>query len=79
MFEFCDPALDAKMAHAAAVQGSDPERASQLWSAVDRVLVNQAVAVPWTTPRQRVLLSNRVGNYQGHPLWGTLLDQLWVK
>jgi hypothetical protein len=43
LFEFCDPALDAKMAHAAAVQGMDPERATELWSAVDHDLVDQAV------------------------------------
>jgi hypothetical protein len=25
------------------------------------------------------LVSERVGNYQYHPLWGTLIDQLWVR
>jgi hypothetical protein len=25
------------------------------------------------------LVSRRVGNYQYHPLWFTLLDQLWVR
>ena len=79
LFEFCDPALDARMAHAADVQRSDPAQATELWSAVDRELVDRAVAVPWSTPRERVLVSERVGNYQGHPLWGTLLDQLWVR
>jgi hypothetical protein len=24
-------------------------------------------------------ISARVGNYQFHPQWGLLLDQLWVK
>ena len=79
LFEYCDPALDAKMEHAAALQESDPLRAGELWADVDRALVDRAVTVPWSVPRQRVLLSNRVGNYQGHPLWGTLFDQLWVK
>jgi hypothetical protein len=26
-----------------------------------------------------VFVSKRVGNYQFHPQWGLLLDQLWVK
>jgi hypothetical protein len=30
-------------------------------------------------PRNAALVSKRVGNYQSHPLLGTLLDQLWVK
>ena len=31
------------------------------------------------TPRNVDLVSKRVGNYQHHPLFGVLLDQLWVK
>ncbi len=79
LFEYCNPQLDARMKEAAAVQASDPARADDLWAEVDRSLVDQAVALPWSNPRNRVLVSERVGNYQSHPLWGTLLDQLWVK
>lgn len=79
IFEYCNPQLDAKIKEAAALQASDPARANELWSEIDRTLVDQAVAVPWRSPRDKALVSHRVGNYQGHPLWGTLLDQLWVK
>ena len=79
IFEYCNPQLDAKIKEAAAIQASDPARANELWSEIDRTLVDQAVAVPWGSPRDKALVSERVGNYQGHPLWGTLLDQLWVK
>jgi ABC-type transport system substrate-binding protein len=79
LFEYCNPRLDAKMKEAAALQASDPVRANQLWAEVDRAIVDQAVALPWGSPRYIALVSERVGNYQGHPLWGTLLDQLWVK
>lgn len=79
LFQYCDPGLDAKMKKAAALQASDPVRANELWAKVDRALVDQAVAVPWGNPRNVVLVSERVGNYQSHPLWGTLFDQLWVK
>jgi hypothetical protein len=43
------------------------------------MVVDQAVAVPWASARNTAVVSKRVGNYQSHPLWGTLLDQLWVK
>jgi YVTN family beta-propeller protein len=79
LFQHCDPRLDAKMKKAAALQVSDPVRANDLWTEVDRALVDRAVALPWGSPRNRILVSERVGNYQSHPLWGTLLDQLWVK
>jgi YVTN family beta-propeller protein len=79
LFQYCDPRLDQKMKEAAALQASDPVRANELWAEVDRALVDRAVALPWRNPQDRVLVSERVGNYQSHPLWGTLLDQLWVK
>jgi hypothetical protein len=79
LFEYCNPRLDANVKHAVALEVSDPERANEAWATVDRALVDQAVAVPWTNGRNPVLLSDRVGNYQNHPLWGTLFDQLWVK
>jgi YVTN family beta-propeller protein len=78
-FEYCNPPLDAKMKEAAALQASDPVRANELWSEVDRAIVDQAVALPIASFRNRILVSERVGNYQSHPLWGTLLDQLWVE
>jgi len=77
--QICDPALDATMERAAALQASDPVRANALWAEVDRALVDRAVTVPFASPHFADLLSERVGNHQSHPLWGTLLDQLWVK
>jgi len=77
--QYCAPGLDAKMTEAAALQASEPARANELWAEVEHELVDRAVALPWGSPRPRVLLSERVGNYQNHLLWGTLLDQLWVK
>jgi peptide/nickel transport system substrate-binding protein len=79
LFQYCDRRLDAMMNEAAALQVSDPVRANALWAKVDRALVVRAVALPWGSPRNKVLVSNRVGNYQSHPLWGSLLDQLWVR
>jgi peptide/nickel transport system substrate-binding protein len=77
--EFCDRRIDAKMARAAAIQASDRVRANTLWADVDRALVDRAAAVPLVERSAVVFVSKRVGNYQYHPQWGTLLDQLWVK
>jgi YVTN family beta-propeller protein len=77
--EFCDREIDAKMARAATVQASARVRADALWADVDRALVDRAAAVPLIYRSAVVLVSDRVGNYQYHPQWGTLLDQLWVK
>jgi peptide/nickel transport system substrate-binding protein len=78
-FEYCNPEIDAKIKEAALLQTSDPVRANALWGEIDKTLVDQAVALPWIAPRTRILVSARVGNYRNHPLWGPLLDQIWVK
>ena len=35
--------------------------------------------IPAYNGRVIVFLSKRVGNFQYHPEWQTLLDQLWVR
>jgi YVTN family beta-propeller protein len=77
--EFCDRRVDATMSRASAVQASDPVRASALWADAERALVDQAAMVPLVQRHAVAFVSRRVGNYQFHPQWGTLLDQLWVK
>jgi peptide/nickel transport system substrate-binding protein len=79
LFEYCNRKLDAKVSQAVALEASDPGRANQVWAKIDRAIVDQAIVVPVTNGLNPVLLSERVGNYQEHPLWGTLFDQLWVK
>jgi YVTN family beta-propeller protein len=77
--EYCDPKLDARMRRAAALQASNPAQANRLWSEIERELVRQAPIVPVANVQQRVFVSRRVGNHQSHPLWGTLIEQLWVE
>ncbi len=77
--EYCNPAIDSQIKEATELQTSDPARAKELWAQIDRALVDRAVVVPISTPRSRVLVSARVGNYGSHFLWGTFLDQLWVR
>lgn len=76
---FCDPAIDRQVDRAQRLQASRPQQAAALWSRIERQLVDHAVWLPMVTPRTTDLVSRRVGNYQFHPLWGLLVDQLWVR
>jgi len=77
--EFCDHQIDAQITRALAAQARSPNAAASLWAHVDRELADQAPWVPLFNARQLVVLSARVGNYQFHPFWQLLLDQLWVR
>jgi YVTN family beta-propeller protein len=77
--EFCDPAIDTEIARAAALQVTDQAAANALWARLDRQLTNRAVWLPTVTPSETDLVSSRVGNYQYNPVWGLLVDQLWVR
>ena len=45
----------------------------------DRRVSDLAAAVPLTSRRSAVLVSERVGNVRTHGSWFTLLDQMWVR
>src|SRR5262249_53577565 len=77
--EFCDSALDNQIARAAALQTTDPSAAAALWARLDHQLTNLAIWLPTVTPNETDLISARIGNYQYNPVWGALLDQLWVR
>jgi peptide/nickel transport system substrate-binding protein len=77
--EFCDPAVDHLIAEATAEQSSNPAAATALWTDVDRALVDKAPVIPLVIPQDLDLVSPRVRNYQHSPVWGILLDQLWVQ
>ena len=77
--EFCDPKIDGAIREAGELQLSAPGAASQAWSRIDRRISDQAPWLPLYNPRLDVATSSRVGNYQYHPFWGLLLDQLWVR
>jgi len=74
---FC--AADVDAAIASAEQTLDPRAGAELWAAADRKVTDAAPSVPFANPRMVTLVSERVGNYQFHPLWGVLPDQLWVR
>jgi peptide/nickel transport system substrate-binding protein len=72
---FCDRRLEARIEAAQAARGP---HADTLWRHVYRDLETAAPAVPLVNRRSITFVSKRVGNYQPHPKWTTLLEQLWV-
>ncbi|MDX6386982.1 MAG: hypothetical protein QOD85_784, partial [Gaiellaceae bacterium] len=76
---FCSHSLDRLLRHASAVQALNAPAARVLWQRAERLILAQAPIVPAYNKQQVDLLSKRVGNYQYHPQWGALVDQLWVR
>jgi ABC-type transport system substrate-binding protein/DNA-binding SARP family transcriptional activator/DNA-binding beta-propeller fold protein YncE len=76
--EFCDPAVDSAVQHAQALEPTAPGSANEAWAAIDRQITDQAPWLPIYNPRLDVATSSRVGNYQYHPFFGLMLDELWV-
>jgi peptide/nickel transport system substrate-binding protein len=77
--EYCNPACDTQVAHAAALQATNPLAANAAWARLDREVTNLALWVPTVTPNEIDLISRRVHNYEYNPLWGALIDQIWVR
>ena len=67
------------MRAASALEVTDPRRASQRWSRIDRRAVDEAVWVPLVNPRIFDFVSRRVQNYQHNPMWGFLAQQVWLR
>jgi hypothetical protein len=76
---FCDPDIDQRMNQATRLQLTNPRSAHQRWSSIEHGLIDRAPFVPVAYANLVNLLSERVGNYQSHPQWGPLLDQMWVR
>jgi ABC-type transport system substrate-binding protein/class 3 adenylate cyclase len=76
---FCDPAIDRLFAKAEAAQAENPAAAPALWQQAERAVLLQAPIVPDDNPQNVAFVAKHVGNFQYHPEWGVLLDQLWLK
>jgi ABC-type transport system substrate-binding protein len=73
---FCDKRID-DLVEAAQRARRVPRDA--VWRRIFARIAAAAPVVPLFTGRELVLVSSRVGNYQHHPLWGPLYDQMWVR
>lgn len=76
---FCDPSIDRMIASALKTQGVDPSASVEEWAAIDRAIMERAPVVPMISQSTVRFVSDRVANAVLHPVWGLLLDQLWVR
>ena len=76
---FCEPHVDALASQAQAAQLTDPAAARRLWAQADHIVTDQAPYVPVLNVGTAGFVSSRVGNYQESPVYGLLVDQMWVR
>jgi peptide/nickel transport system substrate-binding protein len=76
---FCDRWVDRMLERAQAVKATRPRTAVAIWASIDGRLVDRAAWLPLVDELGLDFVSARVRNYQFHPQWGLLLDQLWVR
>jgi ABC-type oligopeptide transport system substrate-binding subunit len=74
--EYCDKGLERRIGAALSARGAE---ADTRWHGVYRYLARAAPAAPLVNRRGAVFVSEQLGNYQHHPLFGVLLDQVWVR
>jgi peptide/nickel transport system substrate-binding protein len=76
---FCVPAIDARMAEALALEGSDMAAADEIWGEIDRAVTDQAPAVPLFTPKDLDFVSKRVGNFVYSNQYHWIVSLAWVQ
>jgi len=74
--QFCDRGFERGMDRALAARGAE---ADERWHDVYAHIARRAPAAPLVNRRAAVFTSEGLGNYQYHPLYGVLLDQVWVR
>ena len=75
---YCDPEFNRMYDRALQLQVTDPAAALAEWAALDHRAVDLALYAPVDNPGG-VFVSERVGNYQYHPAYQSLFDQMWVQ
>jgi peptide/nickel transport system substrate-binding protein len=76
---FCDRAFETQARRLLRLQAREPQIATEQWARLERQLVERAVAIPLVNPKEVTFVSKRVGNFQRHPVLGTLISQLWIR
>ncbi len=73
---FCDPSVDRAIGRARALKTRSPAAAAAAFAGIDRQLVDLAAWAPIVDERGIDFVSARIHNYQSHPYWGIMADQL---
>jgi peptide/nickel transport system substrate-binding protein len=75
---FCDPDIDRRMGEASRLQLIDLAEAHRQWMSIEHDITDLAPWVPLVNRSWVNLVSEGSGNFQIHPQWGPLVDQMWV-
>ena len=76
---FCDPRIKPENLRARLLNATNTRAAAGIWAKIDRQLVDEAPIVPLINEHGIDFVSARVRNYQFHPYWGLIADQLWLR
>ena len=76
---FCDPRVDREIARAQALDETQPRAATALWARLDHELIDRAIWAPVVNDHGLDFISAQVHNYEFHPYWGLIADQLWLR
>lgn len=76
---FCDTLIERRIEEATNMQLTDPAASHRLWTELEHDLVDLAPWVPLGSQTWTSLVSERLSNYQFHPFWGHLYEQMWVR
>ncbi|WP_244614818.1 ABC transporter substrate-binding protein [Pukyongiella litopenaei] len=75
----CDEKIQARMDQAMALGSTDPEAANDLWSEIDREVMEQVPMVPLFNPSNVDFASKRMGNYMFSPQYHIVYANAWVQ
>jgi YVTN family beta-propeller protein len=76
--KFCDRRIDRDIRRARLAQPNLRETAA-VWARIDREVTDQAAWAPIVNDHMLDFVSARVRNYQAHPYWGLIADQLSLR
>ena len=79
MSGFCNPAIDARMQQALALELTDAAGAEKLWAGIDHDITRQAPSTTLFQINALDFVSARVGNFRFSPLFHTIFSSLWVQ
>jgi YVTN family beta-propeller protein len=73
----CNPALDRQIAGVSAA--STASGSNDGWTTLDRSVTDRAFIIPFINLKATDFVSKRLENYQHHPEFGLLIDQVWLQ
>jgi peptide/nickel transport system substrate-binding protein len=73
----CDPKLRTQFAQT--TTEANTSGSNEPWTKLDRDYTDSAIVIPFMSPKSVDFVSKRVGNFQHHPEFDLLIDQLWVR